>query len=249
MISDLTSISDMLAPELVPMAQDAPDVCTLCRSGRTRPDKLCFSCERTSAQVAYPCELVIPISYYTTPSVLRDRMHDYKEHPELQVRREQSRYVAAILVRYLVEHRDRLVARFGDWDVVVAVPSTHHSDPASLQNAVEAHFPDLIGSFARPLERGPGAMKFNQANPAGFVPTTASTKSGRRTLLIDDTYTTGARLQSAHHALVAAGSKVVAAIVVTRKINPDPRYGSDRLWERQAGAPFDFLSPPWWAGA
>ena len=57
-------------------------------------------------------------------------------------------------------------------------------------------------------------------------------------LLVDDTYPTGARLQSAHHGLVAAGSTVVAAIVVTRKINPDPRYGSDRLWERQAAVPF-----------
>lgn len=247
MTARLITSSHMLAPELVPMPQDAPDVCPLCRSGRTRPDQLCFSCQRTSAQVLHPCELVIPISYYTTPSALRDRMHDYKEHPDPGVREEQSRYVAAILVRYFVEHRDALAARFGDWDDVAAVPSTHHDNPPALQTAIEANFPDAIGRFTRPLARGPGTMTFNQASPTGFVPIAGAAITGRRVLLIDDTYTTGARLQSAHHALVAAGSTVVAAIVVTRKINPDPRYGSDRLWERQSAVPFDFSSPPWWS--
>lgn len=246
MIPGLNASSDLLAPELVPMPKDAPDVCPLCRSGRTRQDRLCFSCERTSAQVLYPCELVLPISYYTTPSALRDRMHDYKEHPDPAVREDQSHSVAAILARYLVEHHDALIARFGAWDEVVAVPSTHHDNRPALQTAIEANFPDALGPFTRPIEHGPGAMTFNQASPTGFIPIAGSAISGRRMLLVDDTYTTGARLQSAHHGLVAAGSTVVAAIVVTRKIKPDPRYGSDRLWERQTAVPFNFCSPPWW---
>jgi predicted amidophosphoribosyltransferase len=246
-VSDLITSSDTLAPELVPMPPDAPDVCPLCRSGRTRPDRPCFSCGRTAAQVPHPCGLVIPISYYTTPSVLRDRMHDYKEHPDPAARDEQARNVAAILARYLVEHRDAFVARFGDWEDVVAVPSTHHDNAAALQAAVEANFPDALRPFARHLTRGPGAMTFNQASPTGFIPAAGAAVSGRRMLLIDDTYTTGARLQSAHHALVAAGATVVAAVVVTRKINPDPRYGSDLLWQRQTAVPFDFRSAPWWA--
>lgn len=247
MTAELITSSDAVAPELVPMPSDAADVCPLCRSGRTRPDQLCFSCERTSTQVEHPCELVIPISYYTTPSALRDRMHDYKEHPNQEVRERESHYVAAIMVRYLVEHYDALVARFGDWDNVVAVPSSHHDDAPALQIAIEANFPSLIGPFARPLGRGPGVMNFNQASPTGFIATTESADLSRRTLLVDDTYTTGARIQSAHHALVAAGFAVVAAVIVARKINPDPQYGSDRLWERQSAIPFEFSSQPWWA--
>lgn len=247
MITGLIASSDALAPELVPMAPDAPDVCPLCRSGRTRPDQLCFSCERTSTQVPYPCELVIPISYYTTPSPLRDRMHDYKEHPDQVVREVQSHHVAAIMVRYLLEHQDVLIARFGDWDEVVAVPSGRHDDVPALQTAIESNFPDELGPFARPLVRGAGTMAFNQASPTGFVAVAGSAGPGRRTLLIDDTYTTGARLQSAHHALVASGYDVVAAVVITRKINPDPRFGSDRLWDRQVAVPFEFSSRPWWA--
>lgn len=248
MTPDLITLSDMLAPELVPMPSDAPDVCPLCRSGRTRPDQLCFSCERTAAQVPYPCELVVPISYYTKPSALRERMHDYKEHPDPIVRMEESKNVAAILARYFVENHDAFVVRFGEWDDVVAVPSTHHDSAPALQTAIEASFPDALGPFARPLVCGPGTMAFNRASRTGFVPDSGAVVRARRVLLVDDTYTTGARLQSAHHALVSAGASVVATVVVTRKINPDARYGSDRLWERQVAIPFDFCTPPWWAG-
>ncbi len=249
MTANLTRISDMLAPELVPMPMDAPDVCPLCRSGRTRVDHLCFSCERTSSQVDFPCEMVIPISYYTTPSPLRDRMHDYKEHPEPDVREEEARHVSAILARYVAQHHDLFVDRFGPWDSVVAVPSTHHLHAPALQVAVEANFPEELGPFTQPLVLGPGTMGFNQASPLGFVPRAGEMLTNHRVLLVDDTYTTGARLQSAHHALVEAGAVVVAAVVVTRKINPDRRYGSDRLWERQTAKTFDFSQPPWWATA
>jgi predicted amidophosphoribosyltransferase len=230
------------------MPRDAPDVCPLCRSGRTRRDHLCFSCERTSAQVTYPCDLVVPISYYTTPSPLRDRMHDYKQHPDPGVREVQARLVAAIAARYLVQHHDAFVARFGEWDEVVAVPSTHHAGVAALQSAIETNYPEAIGPFTRPLVRGPGHMSFNQASTTGFVLADGSDVTDHRILLLDDTFTTGARLQSAHHSLVEAGATVVTAVVVTRKINPDARYGSDRLWERQIRVPFQFAAAPWWAG-
>ena len=75
--NELIALSDALASELVPMPADAPDVCPMCRSGRTSPNGLCNSCSGTSCQVAYPCPMVIPISFYTKPSRLRDRMHDF----------------------------------------------------------------------------------------------------------------------------------------------------------------------------
>lgn len=247
MNDDLIAVSDALAPELVPMPADAADVCPLCRSGRTRLDQLCFSCERTTTQVARPCGLVIPISYYTTPSRLRDRMHDYKQHESGEVRAEESRNVAAILVRYVAEHRDALVATFGSWDSVVAVPSTHHDDAPALQTAVEANYPDVLGTFERPLIRGRGEMSFNQAAEDGFELALGDDIGGCRLMLVDDTYTTGARLHSAHHTIASAGAVVAAAIVVTRKINPDARYGSAELWDRQNALPFSFTAAPWWA--
>jgi len=229
------------------MPADAADVCPLCRSGRTPSDQLCFSCERTTTQVVRPCGLVVPITYYTTPSRLRDRMHDYKQHESAEVRAEESRHVASILARYVAEHHDALVATFGSWDGVVAVPSTHHDDAPALQAAVEANYPDVLGTFERPLILGPGEMSFNQAAEDGFELACGANIAGSRLMLIDDTYTTGARLHSAHHAIASVGAIVAVAIVVTRKINPDARYGSADLWDRQSAMPFSFTAPPWWS--
>ena len=247
MRDNLTSISDQLVDELVPIPRDAPDVCPLCRSGRIRGSRLCRSCDKTSAQVDYPCDLVVPISYYTTPSPLRDRMHDYKEDDDPNVRKVQAKCVAAIVARYFFHHRDAFIGRFGEWDEVVAVPSTHHDGVPALQSAIETNYPEALGPFTKPLARGPGHMDFNQASSSGFVPVDGADVTDHRILLLDDTSTTGARLHSAHHALVEAGATVVAAVVVTRKINPDPKYGTDRLWKRQTRIPFQFAAAPWWA--
>ena len=243
MTDDLISVSDVLEPELVPMPADAADVCPMCRSGRTSSE-LCRSCTVTSGQVAYPCQMVIPISFYETPSRLRDRMHDFKEHADAAVRVAECRAVASILGRYVHEHGDALADRFGEWDASVAVPSTHHDDAPVLQTAVESNFSGVLAPFERPLGRGSEEMKFLQASETGFA--VHGDVAGRSLLLVDDTFTTGARLQSAHHALVEAGAVIPAAIVVTRKINPSEEYGSLDMWQRQKTVDFDFASVPWW---
>ena len=244
MTTDLIIISDALADELVPMPYDAPDVCPMCRSGRTSPTALCISCTSTSSQVSHPCPMVIPISFYAKPSPLRERMHDFKEHGDEVVRATESRNVAAIAARYIAEHGGALAERFGAWDATVAVPSTRHNDRPALQTAIEENFPGTFAPFTRPLTQGSGSMGFNQASESGFLPTEAV--EGKRFLLIDDTFTTGARLHSAHHALVANGATIPAAVIVTRKINPSSRYGSLAMWNRQTQIAFRFDAPPWW---
>lgn len=244
---DLTATSDALREELVPIPADAADVCPLCRSGRTQPTRLCFSCERTSGHVEFPCLGIVPISYYTTPSRLRERMHDFKEHASEEVRAIESRSVASIASRYVAEHTNRLAAVFGPWDGTVAVPSTHHRNISALQTAIETNFPGPFAPFERPLTYASGSrMGFNQADEGGFVLDPHCDVEGRRYMLIDDTFTTGARVQSAHHALVAAGATVRVVLIVTRKINPDSKYGTDQLWDRQSGVPFNFQAPQWW---
>jgi glutamine phosphoribosylpyrophosphate amidotransferase len=187
---------------------------------------------------------VIPISYYETPSPFRERMHDYKESPDPSTRYAESRIVGGILARYLDEFGDSLADRFGEWDAVVPVPSTKNPPPSALTQALAADFSD----FVDPLEwltRGTGQMKFTVASESGFVPTT--NVEGASVLLIDDTYTTGARLHSAAHALQAAGAKLVAGVVVARKINPIAKYYAVDLWQRQSAISFSFTDPPWWS--
>jgi len=174
-------------------------------------------------------------------------MHDFKEHPDADVRAEEGRAVASLLARYMHEHSEAMSHTFGHWEATVAVPSSRHDRLPALQLAIQDNFADYLSPFERPLRRGTDDMDFNQAKPAGFVLNDTGTAiRGRSYLLIDDTFTTGARLQSAHHALIAAGATVPAAVVVTRKINPSIEYGSQDMWDRQVAAGFDFGSNPWW---
>ncbi|MHB8325215.1 MAG: hypothetical protein ACYDHB_12485 [Candidatus Dormibacteria bacterium] len=63
---------------------------------------------------------------------------------------------------------------------------------------------------------------------------------GRRVLLLDDTFTTGAAPQSAASALAIAGAQEVVAVVVGRVIDPGFSAPAGQLWRRVAALPFDF---------
>jgi phosphoribosylpyrophosphate synthetase len=63
---------------------------------------------------------------------------------------------------------------------------------------------------------------------------------GQRVLLIDDTFTTGARVQSAASALALAGAEVVAAVVLGRVVRPTYSDEARALWDQQRAIPFDF---------
>ena len=59
-------------------------------------------------------------------------------------------------------------------------------------------------------------------------------------LLVDDTFTTGAEVQSAASALQAAGATISAAVVIGRYINPDFSQATQNLWEQAQSRPFRF---------
>lgn len=63
---------------------------------------------------------------------------------------------------------------------------------------------------------------------------------GTAFLLVDDTLTSSARLQSAASALQLAGADVVAAVTVGRYLNPERSQTDLQLLARARAAPFRF---------
>ena len=59
-------------------------------------------------------------------------------------------------------------------------------------------------------------------------------------ILVDDTFTSGARIQSAASALALAGANVVAAVTIGRVINPRFNDATAELWADARGTRFDF---------
>jgi adenine/guanine phosphoribosyltransferase-like PRPP-binding protein len=98
--------------------------------------------------------------------------------------------------------------------------------------------PALADTYRALLQAGLHPARHLAAGDDAFVVTGEAT--GRRVLLVDDTFTTGAEVQSAASALQAAGATIPAAVVIGRYINPDFSQAAQDLWERAQSRPFTF---------
>jgi hypothetical protein len=227
---------DMYTP--VPIA--GPGVCTVCRSGPGPGLSVCRSCTEVMRQVTYPTPVVIPISLYTLDSQLWHVLRYYKDAsgPGSEF---YALQVAAIIARFTARHL-RCVAGLlgGDPAVVTSVPSTRPQQrpgPHPLETAI-ARVGPLASRYAPLLVRGPAPVDHKLADDDAFA--VPRRLSGERVLLVDDTLTSGARLQSAVSAIRLNGASAVAAIVIGRVIDPAWNDNSRRVWERARQTPFTF---------
>ena len=237
----LAALGDSLAPDCVTVPTHGPDVCPICRGHRDETAELCDSCTvcRESLGTLRP---VVPMSLYAKPSPMRDRLRNYKDSEDVSTRRRLSREVAALVEQFFIQHSAPLADRLGRWDAVCVVPSTDREPPHPLVRALSDNGADSCGPLEQLLRRGPGETAHRRPNRRAFEPTTRI--AGRRILLLDDVFTTGARSQSAACALEEAGAAVPAVVVIARRINPDWRLEVARWWERQLAIPFSWSTRP-----
>ncbi len=223
-----------------PVPAAGPGVCPVCRAGLPPGSRLCHSCALTMSQVSRPTRNVVPVSLYETPGPLWQVLRYYKDGPAA-ARGPLTVQVAAIIGRFTGRHLPCLARLLGgEPTAVTTVPSTRGGQrPGShpLQAAVLA-VTGLARSYRPLLAPGPVPAGHNQADDGTFRLTAAV--AGQRVLLIDDTFTTGARLQSAASALQLAGAAGVAALTVGRVIWPGRNGNCRRIWEQSLATPFSF---------
>lgn len=225
-----------------PVPPAGPGICPVCHSGLPPGCRLCHSCALTISQVTHPARQVIPISLYETPGPLWQLLRCYKDGPPA-ARGPLTVQVAGLLGRFTARHLP-CVARLlgGGPDIVTSVPSTRRRarpGPHPLQAAVTA-VTALAARYEPLLAPGPALTGHNQADDATFLAVRAL--AGQRVLLIDDTFTTGARLQSAASALRLAGAGPVAALTIGRVIWPGRNENCRRIWEEASVTAFSFAT-------
>jgi predicted amidophosphoribosyltransferase len=231
----------------VPPPPAGPGVCDTCH-GAPRPGYgRCWSCDTTRANVSHPLALVVPVSLTRTDSEaqLHNVLRDYKHSPDPAVRDRHQLHVAALLWRFLGHHRRCVEEAAGrPFDTITVVPSKSGRTGAHpLEQAIGRTPQRMRELHQRLLEPGPGEIRRNAPADDGFLATPQA--AGRQVLLIDDTLTSGAKLQSAASALTLGGATVVAGLVLGRVIdlsNPDRYPEKTELWERQAHTPFTFTT-------
>lgn len=175
------------------------------------------------SQVSRPCRRVVPLSLYSVGDPLHDLLRRYKDGASAVARRHHQALVGALAARFLWEHRSCLLAGSArPWDALTTVPSTSGRGsragrrPHPLVEALRM-VPYLAARHRELLAWTGLALGHNRASDGAFEVTAAV--GGARILLLDDTYTSGARAQSAASALALAGAEVLAVVVVGRVVD------------------------------
>lgn len=212
------------------------DVCPNCRSWRHARFPMCSNCMEIEHDLGrvYP---VIPISIYRRQSFFRNWLKFYKEDGA-QGSSSYARNLTEVFDRFVRAQSAALLRRYGRVDLVVPVPSSGRQAPSPLSSLVTQVVWTHLGVPTQSIEYTSSAIGHRTANGAAFkVP---SSLSGRRALIVDDVYTTGAHAQSAAYAVGESGAEVVAILVLARRVNPEFNEASQRVWDRQASKTYRF---------
>jgi len=178
----------------------------------------------------------VPVSLYGIPSQLHHVLRNYKgEHPLAATFRMQT---AALIGHFLAEHSRCIEGAAGGWQLLTSVPSSGaRPGEHPLATAIRM-VPPLRDQYEALLDKGSVEVGHNVASDDGFV--LRRPLSGERVLLIDDTFTSGSRAQSAASTINNGGGTVAAIVTIGRVINPGFADHVQEYWERQRRQPFSF---------
>jgi hypothetical protein len=194
----------------------------------------------------YPCgfsmdfaDAILPISYSIHFGQLHNNLAQYKRgggRPARRLRLE----LAAVIWRFLDSHENCLARAAGTdgFDLVTTVPSgsVDRDEAHPLRRIVGNIVVPTAQRHERLLRRSDLAVADRIVDPGKFY--TERALNGEDVLLIDDTWTTGASVESAAGALKAAGAGCVGVLVIGRHIHEEYENNATRLAHRPT--PFDW---------
>ncbi|TWP52909.1 phosphoribosyltransferase [Lentzea tibetensis] len=209
-------------------------VCEVCRrdsKGWTR----CWQCnkhyEAANSELA---DLVVPISIAVKDQQLAYVLAKYKYSRFQAVRTRFTNELLSVLANFLGRHGECL----GPFELVTVVPSTRERTNAHpLVDLLGRRLGFTRGRFAEVLSTT--EQNTRQLRPDAC--TVHSDVADKNVLLVDDTWTSGASLQSCAVALKRAGAKRVVGLVIGRHLDPTDEHTTQYL-DLVRSRPFDWNS-------
>lgn len=179
-------------------------ICPICHSSCPDEYTTCYPC----SQAGYlDPPSILPVSMSIDRGAVHRHLRMYKDAPDELTRDRLAHRLAALLSVFMENHS----ACIGEWDVVACVPSERRVAMESVVAKLrrfQGRVLDALG--AHPAGAG------RALDPDRFQVTTDI--SGKRVLLLDDTFTTGGTLFSAVAALRRAGAEVAGPVVLGRHV-------------------------------
>lgn len=210
-------------------------VCVWCHGLLADRLDLCFNCDENSRALDGVVQPIIPISLYAKPSPLRDWLTFYKDDGDVAADPSARGAIGTVLERFFLENK-AWVAGLGA-DGVIVVPSTLRPPPHPLAVLVRERG-SLPFEVLNGLSRTTANLGHNQPNMDAFA--ASDDLHGKKILLLDDVYTSGARAQSAAYALRRVGAEIVALCIIGRRYNPGYSEQSSAVFRRQSAEPFNW---------
>ena len=212
-----------------PLPGPGPGTCRVCCGPAPAGRSACFACRQVAHRLGAELAPVVAVRRCERLGWLYTVLLGYKESVVPEARRHFGTVVHDLLDTFLSRHAACLTAVAGGRpDVVLPVPSTARPDGSPLQAV--AGISDLVAhrlerALWHPalLARGGAPVGHMRPHPEAFVaPGSAQDLlAGRRVVLLDDLYVSGARAQSAAAAVRRVGARSIVVLALGRLLRPD----------------------------
>ena len=218
-------------------------VCAICWTAIEPQYPYCFPCMTATRDFGCPqlANVVVPIALAVKREQLAHELWHYKYDSDARVRETLTIRLAAVLWRFLGVHEAHVATAITipQFDVVTTVPGTKaREDEHPLIRIVGTLVGQTRDRYRPLLTGGPSATVEGRAVLRDrYQPTNQAAQvlaDHPNVLLIDDTWTTGGRAQSAILALRAGGAAKVGVVVIGRHF--DRNYGAGESYYQQAKA-------------
>jgi predicted amidophosphoribosyltransferase len=219
---------------LIAVPPGGDDTCRVCHGMVNSGYETCISCSRARSTLgSLSLDATAFISLAPRGEQMARDLYTYKLNTVPEFRRQQLMAgLSAVFWRWLAQHENCLatVADVVRFDAITTVPSTSGRDGEHPLNTLVSKI--VAGSATRTLDTL--ALARSDLDPrAPAVDRFAATSvvRGRNILVVDDTWTTGAKMQSASASLKRAGAHVVGGVAIGRWLNPG--YNDAATWLRR----------------
>jgi len=222
----VATVVELSAPyenHLLPILGATSGVCAVCHTFVTGGWDRCYQCNEAARDLRATADAAGFVGLAVKGEQLARDLWVYKSSAPEAARRPTRFGLAAVLWRWLETHESCVAddANVDDFSVVSTVPSTTGRSNHPLNDIVGSLIDPTARRYRTLLRPSPwtgGDRDFSEDRFEVVEPT-----DGEPVLLIDDTYTTGSRVQSAVAALKEGGAGPVGVVCLGRHFNRHPQ--------------------------